>query len=229
MNQPITPGPATEAARRAWDQYLTTPGVKALDAETAMDISIAAAEQAITPIRAILDTISDYREHASADLLDIIELIAPHVYTTTELANLDAAPGDHPTDETSDDQPGDADDILTRSRAQLASLGKLADTEWDAYTDGDNNNLYAAVAIGDHEIRLPWLEGSALVAQFIADSPNLIRDLTNKGEKLHAVLAGSNRRFRLLLDDRNEARAEIERLHTENQRLREAAGKTAAQ
>ena len=77
-------------------------------------------------------------------------------------------------------------DLTDRARELLDRIQGFAHDEWDSYTvpDAPREPGYTAVAIGDHEIKLRWLEGAALVAEFIAATPDLVRALLAEIDRL---------------------------------------------
>lgn len=108
-------------------------------------------------------------------------------------------------------------DVLTEARGLLARMGKAGEVEWDSYTvPGDGFTApHAAVAIGDHEVELRWLNGSALVARFIAASPDLVRRLVDEVEQIREELdTEQTRAMRLAIRAAtcDEALAAIERV-----------------
>lgn len=85
--------PALDAARRAWDRFLTTPGEKILGANEAMDVSIDASREALKPIRSWceksrLALSTQNPEDALAQLSLAFEELDCLIYTDEELGNV---------------------------------------------------------------------------------------------------------------------------------------------
>lgn len=78
-----------------------------------------------------------------------------------------------------------ADDITARVRE---ALDGITPGEWESYSvPGDRTEApYSAVEIGDHEVALRWLNGSAIDAAFIAAAPALVADLLAEVRRLEA-------------------------------------------